>query len=191
MNRVAMMFVPAAVLIPLAFLFMSGNAGCPKVPTMTWAQACLESSDTPSLYNMCGEILEHAPDTAEVTVYALVAAMATKESSDTTGAEAESELIHGSPSGDEKAALQRCVYECSTARVLMLRIISDLTNCQFKDTEQEYVHAGAALETCADVLSTKFPGSSVVAMVAADRDKAMVARTLGAIVLSHYKQLEI
>ncbi|KAK3122698.1 hypothetical protein QOZ80_8AG0616950 [Eleusine coracana subsp. coracana] len=177
-----MIFVPAALLIPLAFLFMSGDATCPRVPTMTWAQACLKTTETPLLYNLCGEILQHAPDTAEATVYALIAAVALEQSYVATTNEAQSQLIHGSPSGDEKAALQRCIYKSSKAAMLILDVIKELGNCQFKNIAIEYVEADSMLISCTDALS-KFPNSPVLARTAAANGIGKVTRRLAVLVI--------
>jgi hypothetical protein len=59
---------------------------------------------TPAQFNLCQETLQHAPDSAPATVYAIVAA---NQSYEATIAEGVSELP--SSSGGVLAVLRRCV----------------------------------------------------------------------------------
>jgi hypothetical protein len=92
---------------------------------------------TPAQFNLCQETLQHAPDSAPATVYAIVAA---NQSYEATIAEGVSELP--SSSGDVLAARGR-----------MVNVISDMSACDFRNTCQVYTDAEAAVRACSDLLA--------------------------------------
>ncbi|KAK3120998.1 hypothetical protein QOZ80_8BG0644520 [Eleusine coracana subsp. coracana] len=168
----------------LTTLFMAGYA-CNKVPTMTYSNACLNISSTPAMYNTCQEALQHAPETAEVTVYASAAATAATESYGATILAAEELLLFGSLLADERAAVEQCLYKNSMAQGRMEKVVTAMDICKFEDTVEDYSYSMAAMESCRGALSG-FPGSPLVAMNAADHDVTIVAVDLGSLVLNNY-----
>ncbi|TVU43397.1 hypothetical protein EJB05_09865, partial [Eragrostis curvula] len=178
----AMTFI-LAMFISLAALSTAGDA-CDNVPRMTWADACLKSSSTPSQDNLCGETLQHVPDgAAEVTVYALTAAKAAKASYEATTAAAEPLAQHGwLPFPGSKPAFELCVRQSSVASARMVTVIGDMSKCEFHNTMQEYKDTLSALHSCREALMD-FPGSPLEANVTADLDVTAVAYGLGALVL--------
>jgi hypothetical protein len=114
--------IALVILVSLASLFMVESATCSRAPTpaMTWSEACLKACNTTSLYNLCQETLQGSPDTADATVYALVAAEVAKRSYDyeTTAAAAERRLGDASLPADERAEYQywhRPLRRCAAA----------------------------------------------------------------------------
>ncbi|TVU43396.1 hypothetical protein EJB05_09864, partial [Eragrostis curvula] len=172
------------MLISLAALFMPSVDACDNVLNMTWADACLKTSSTPSLYNLCGETLQHAPDAAqEVTVFALAAAEAAKASYNATAAAANQLLLQGDDvfTEDELAAIHHCRRSCSLAREHMAAVASGMSSCAFQDITKEYLDALAAVVSCRQALSG-FKGSPLEALNAADYSATEVAHDLGALV---------
>ncbi|TVU43381.1 hypothetical protein EJB05_09848, partial [Eragrostis curvula] len=179
-----MTFFTLAMLISLAALFMPSVDACDNVVNMTWADACLKTSSTPELYNLCGETLQHAPDAAqEVTVYALAAAAAAKASYNATAAAANQLLLQGDDmfTEDELAAIHHCRRSCSLAREHMTAVASGMSSCAFQDIIKEYLDALAAVVSCRQALSG-FKGSPLEALNAADYSATEVAHDLGALV---------
>jgi pectinesterase inhibitor-like protein len=177
----AFVTLATSVVVSLTALFMAGDA-CNKVPTMSWSEACLKVSPTPAVYNVCQETLQHAPDTAEVTVYAIAAATAAKNSYGVTTSAAEELLLFGSFPEVERAAIRQCLYKTSMARARMDDVVNDMNLCYFRDIFEEYIYTVYAMDSCKDALS-QFPASPLVAMNAADHDVTIVAVHLGSLVL--------
>ncbi|RLN04703.1 hypothetical protein C2845_PM13G02640 [Panicum miliaceum] len=177
--------VSLAALLPTAGSAAATDAWCIAPPTMTWADACLTACDTPALYNLCQETLLQAPDgaAAAATAYALAAARRAMASLGATAARAERLLRGGWFPGPEREACWRCVDDYLDARSRMAVVVGDLAGgCAIAQTRAEYVRAVAALERCAGALSG-FRGSPLVALNAADRDLAVLAYALGALIV--------
>jgi pectinesterase inhibitor-like protein len=174
MTIVLVMFVSL-----LATLFVAGNA-CNLVPVLRWSDACLKVCKTTELYNVCQDMLQRAPETAEVTVYALVMAKLARMSYDDTVAVADKLIARGLPR-DEREAYQRCIAGYYTARIEMVGVATDLTNCDFARTMREYHYAMAAMDSCGRELKA---GTPLNKLNAADRGRTTVAYDLGALVIN-------
>jgi len=74
--------------VSLTALFAGGEA-CDNVPSMTCTTACKETNKWEQL---CEQTLQTAPDTAEVTVYALIATRLAKRRYEDTMAELDQML---------------------------------------------------------------------------------------------------
>ena len=85
-----MAYIAAAVfaVVSLTALFAGGEA-CDNVPSMTCTTACKETNKWEQL---CEQTLQTAPDTAEVTVYALIATRLAKRRYEDTMAELDQML---------------------------------------------------------------------------------------------------
>ncbi|PVH36245.1 hypothetical protein PAHAL_6G029300 [Panicum hallii] len=146
------------ILVSLAALSTVGYA-CNQVPFLRWDEACLKACATAALYNLCQETLQHAPDAAEASVYALLAARFAGRSYDDSAGAAERLLAAGS----SVPAYRRCVDSC------------DLWRLRYR-----YADAAAAVESCGKGLAA---GAPLAAMNAADRDRTVVASGLGALIV--------
>ncbi|TVU43390.1 hypothetical protein EJB05_09857, partial [Eragrostis curvula] len=119
------------------------------------------------------EKLQRGPESAEVTVYALLVATM---SYDDTVAQAVRLIAGGMLPGDEREAYQCCIDSYATARIEMAGVVTDLTSCDFARTRWEYSYSVAAMATCGDGLKA---GTPLGPLSAADRDLTMVAYDLG------------
>jgi hypothetical protein len=125
-------------------------------------------------------LLQRAPDTAEVIVYALVMAKLARMSYDDTVAVADKLIARGLPR-DEREAYQRCIADYYTARIEMVGVVTDLTNCDFACTMREYHYAMAAMDSCGLGLKA---GTPLRKWNEANRDLTTVAYDLGALVIN-------
>ena len=97
MNMVA----AAVVVVSLAALLAAGEA-CNNVPSMTSYDACLTlSNKTERWHALCRETLSNAPATAELTVYALVAARLARQRYRNSVAEMDQMLGAGKLPGEK------------------------------------------------------------------------------------------
>ena len=178
MNMVA----AAVVVVSLAALLAAGEA-CNNVPSMTSYDACLTlSNKTERWHALCRETLQNAPATAELTVYALVAARLARQRYRNSVAEMDQMLGTGKLPADEKAAVDHCKAKYGEAGPLMAGVADQLFACDFSRVRQEYIDAQVAVGSCQDGLWA-YRGSPVVAMVTADYDLTMVSYLLGALIV--------
>jgi hypothetical protein len=127
---------------------------------------------TPAQFNLCQETLQHAPDSAPATVYAIVAA---NQSYEATIAEGVSELP--SSSGDVLAALR--LRDRGGARAHGER---DQRHVRVRLPEHMAgVHRCRGRREGLLRPAGQVPAPGVLAMNAADRDITTVARALGAL----------
>ncbi|KAL6659475.1 hypothetical protein ACP70R_003515 [Stipagrostis hirtigluma subsp. patula] len=179
MKRATMTLVLAMLLVSLAALFVAGDA-CDNIPSMRREDACFKAcTNDAHLYNLCRQVLQGSPESAEVTAYALTAARLATWSYDATVARASQLVANGVPH-DERDAYLRCINRYAVARGEAADVMAGIARCEFGRAEQEYVAAVAGVETCGDLLAA-FKSSPVVAMNAADHDLTMVAYDLGAL----------
>ncbi|RLN03445.1 hypothetical protein C2845_PM13G02680 [Panicum miliaceum] len=160
-----------SVLVSLATSFIAGDA-CNDVPSMTWGDACLNP-----------ETLRNGPDTAEVTVYARIAARLAKLKYESTIAAMDQTLAGGGSSlpGGEREAVGQCKDLYVGARGRMAGVADQLSGCDFTRARQDYLDAVSGITSCQSRLRS-FKGS-LPAMVAADLDLTMVAYDLGALIV--------
>ncbi|CAO2205712.1 unnamed protein product [Urochloa humidicola] len=176
----------AVVVVSLAAMLTAGEA-CDNVPTMTSADACLTLSNTTERWHaLCRDTLLNAPATAEVTVYALVAARLAKLRYRDAVGEMD-QMLGGAGSGtklpaSEAAALEHCREKYGEAGRLMAGVAEQLFACEMSRVRQEYIDAQVAVGSCQDGLWA-YRGLPVADMVSADFDLTMVAYLLGAIIV--------
>ncbi|KAK3121000.1 hypothetical protein QOZ80_8BG0644540 [Eleusine coracana subsp. coracana] len=181
MKSGAMTTVLLILLVSLATLFMV-ESRCDRAPTMKLSDACLKSCNTPSLFNHCQEILQGTPNTAEVNIYALAAAMAAKRSYETTAAAARRLAGDASLPADDRAAYKFCVGNYDAALKSMDGVIHDMSRCVFQSTLWYYVACDRGLWHCEDALST-LKDSPLLKMNVADRELLAVAQALGSLIV--------
>ncbi|TVU43392.1 hypothetical protein EJB05_09859, partial [Eragrostis curvula] len=169
------------MLFSLSTLFIVEGT-CDGAPIMTWTDACLKACTTPTLYNLCQQTLQIAPNTAQVTVYAFVAAKLAVTSYQTTTAAAKKLMADASVPADDRAAYKYCVDQYAVATERMDGVVDDMYNCKFNGTIREYVDSDSAVLKCTDALST-LKNSPLVKMNAADHDAAAVAQGLGSLIV--------
>ncbi|KAJ1267210.1 hypothetical protein BS78_07G038900 [Paspalum vaginatum] len=165
MKRAALTTV-LATLLSLAATLIAGGDACDKVPVMRWADACDKA----------------APEVAEVSVYALVAARSAARSYGALVGTAKRLIDKGSVSDDQRGAYQRCIDGYATAHTKMESAMAELMNCDFTRTRQHYVDAVAAMESCGKGLSSAGT-PPLVDMNAADKDRTLLAYDLGALIV--------
>jgi pectinesterase inhibitor-like protein len=169
----------------LAVPFLGGAAGerCSGVTSMAVEAACQTACGTRLLYDMCMDTLreDFDPDpsvSAEVTLYALHAAQHALESYLAT-VDAALELIKGSLGRDERAAYDVCVGEYGYAENSMRRVAKDmLPRCKLVGLGDEFMNGLMHLEKCRDLL-IRLPGSPLYARNLVDRNKDLLAYSLG------------
>ncbi|EES14524.1 hypothetical protein BDA96_07G037700 [Sorghum bicolor] len=166
------------VLTVTAFLFVAGDA-CGNVPQMRWTDACVKTGETAELYHVCQETLQHGPDAAELTAYVILAARLAKGSYDDTVGRAAQLIADGSLPGEQRASYQQCIDSYATARVQMVRVMGELTQCDFTHAGQELQAAVAAMAACGKGLAA---GTPLEALNAADKDRTTVVYDLGTLI---------
>ncbi|KAK3122701.1 hypothetical protein QOZ80_8AG0616990 [Eleusine coracana subsp. coracana] len=183
MTRAAMTFV-FAVLVSLATMFVSGNA-CNNVPTMGWVDACHKACDGQPWFNVCTDTLKNAPESAEVTVFTIIAARLAKSKYEDTMAAIDHALAGGElPAGEKRAAVESCKAKYAQARGSMVSVADQLFACDLSRAKQELADAKAAVEACKNGVWWASQGSSpLFPMVSANLDLTMVASDVGALVV--------
>lgn len=185
MARATMSFV-LAILASLAALFIAGDA-CDNVPTMTWIDACHKACDNQPWFDLCPDTLKNAPDSAEVTVFVLIAARLAKSKYEDTMAAVDHALGDAAalPAGGEKrAAVESCKAKYGEAHGLMASVADQLFACDLTRARQEFMDAKAAIEACKNGIWWAFQGSSsLFPMVSANLDLTMVTYELGTLVV--------
>ncbi|CAO2167991.1 unnamed protein product [Urochloa humidicola] len=182
MKRAAMITFVLATLVPLATLFTTGTA-CYNIDSMNRDDACLKSCNTkPEWYKLCQETLGSAPDTSEVTIYALMATnQATLKYGDTINKIINPMLGAGNLPDTEREAVSQCKGKYEEAGALMKSVANQLVGCDFRSGKQEYLDAEVAIQSCLDGLS-QFQFLPLYAIVTADHDLTMVALELGGLI---------
>ena len=170
----------ATIFVLTAFLFVTGGDACGNVPLVRWTDACVKTGETAELYHVCQETLQHGPDVAELTAYVILAARLAKWSYDDTVGRAEQLIAGGSLPGDQRASYQQCIDSYATARIQMVGVMDELTQCDFTHAGQELEAAVAAMEACGKGLAA---GTPLAALNAADKDRTTVAYDLGVLVV--------
>ncbi|PVH36250.1 hypothetical protein PAHAL_6G030100 [Panicum hallii] len=173
-----------AFLVPMATLFITG-AACNNVATMKRDDACHKSCDMkPEWYELCQETLRPAPDTAEVTLYALMATRQANLKYGDTMNTINQMLGAGNLPSKEREAVSHCKGKYGEAAALMASIAKQLDGCDFTRGRQEYIDAQVAIGSCQDGLWT-FQYMPLYAMVTADHDLTMVTFELGGLIFGN------
>ncbi|RCV30096.1 hypothetical protein SETIT_6G066600v2 [Setaria italica] len=153
-----------------AAMSIVGGEACNQGDLMKWNEACLMAAgNTVELYNLCQEMLQHAPDAAEMSEYARLAARFTNRSYSGTVAAAQRLLAGGSIPAGQRPAYRHCVERYSTASAQMASVMAELASCDYGRLKQRYVDAKAAMESCGRELAA---GTPLAAMNAADKAAA-------------------
>ncbi|CAD6266226.1 unnamed protein product [Miscanthus lutarioriparius] len=175
-----MAYVAAAVFaaVSLTALFAGGEA-CDNVPSMTWTAACKETNKWEQL---CQQTLQTATDSAEVTVYALIATKLAKSRYEETLAELDSMLGAGNLPGAERLAIDSCKENYSAALSKMAGVVDHMSACDFSLASKEYIDAEAGVRSCQEGLQP-YQFLPLFAKVSADHDLTLVAYLLGAIIV--------
>ncbi|KAL6659473.1 hypothetical protein ACP70R_003513 [Stipagrostis hirtigluma subsp. patula] len=169
------------ILFILAAVFIAGDA-CDNVPSMSSGDACHKACDGQPWYGLCPDTLRSAPDAAELTVYALVAARQATLKYEDTMATLDQMLGAGNLPAGERPAVDKCVDKYREAHGLMASVADQLSGCDFTRARQEYVDAQTAVGTCQNALWS-YQGLQLYAMVSADLNLTMVAYDLGALIV--------
>ncbi|CAO2205713.1 unnamed protein product [Urochloa humidicola] len=181
MKRAAMLTFVLAILIPLSTLFTIGIA-CYNVASMKMDDACFKSCNIkPEWYKICQDMLQPAPDTAEVTSYALMATRQANLKYEDTMNTINQMLGAGNLPNKEREAVSHCKGKYGEAGALTKSIAEQLDVCDFRDGRQEYIDAEVAIQSCLDGLWS-FQYLPLYPMVSADHDLTMVALELGAMI---------
>uniref|UniRef100_A0A0E0AQP7 Pectinesterase inhibitor domain-containing protein n=1 Tax=Oryza glumipatula TaxID=40148 RepID=A0A0E0AQP7_9ORYZ len=172
---VAMAFAVAAVVVDR----------CDNVPSMSMDDACLKAS------TLChGELLT-APESGEVTVYAVISARWAQRAYEATSRayEATSRAAAGllgnnnaSLAAGERAAYEACVARYASARARVMAAQSQLLGCSYASPKQELIDARVDVEACDGELSG-FAASPLHAMNADDQLKATLAYELTGLII--------
>jgi pectinesterase inhibitor-like protein len=176
-----MAYVAAAVfsVVSLTALFAGGEA-CNNVASMTWTAACQQ---TDRWEKLCQQTLQGtAPDTAEVTVYALIATRLAKSSYEETLAELDSMLGAGNLPGAERLAIDNCKEKYSAALSKMAGVVDHMPACDFSLASKEYIDAEAGVRSCQEGLQP-YQFLPLFAKVSTEHDLTLVAYLLGAIIV--------
>lgn len=165
------------MLVSLATLFVAGKA-CDKVQTRSRSEIChFQFAGVPEKYEVCKKALEKAPDTAQVTVFALMATRMAKLRFDTNAEKLERLAGNMSLPADDRAKYRHCVGHYAVARKHMEGVIKDLDGCKFEHIKQAYHDTDNALYKCQTALPELpimgYP--PLVQMARADRDANDVA----------------
>ncbi|KAJ1267225.1 hypothetical protein BS78_07G040300 [Paspalum vaginatum] len=144
-------FVSAVLLVSLA-LFTSGDA-CDKVPSMSREDACLKvgSNANKGWHRACQDALRSAPDTAEVTAYALMASRKALAKYNGTTKRIDDMLGDWNVTIQLKSTLQTCNEQYGKARGLMVGVAERLSRCDLAPAPpvMEEETAESVLNACA------------------------------------------
>ena len=175
-----MAYVAAAVFaaVSLTALFAGGEA-CDNVPSMTITEACQQTNKWEQL---CEQTLQGAPDTAEVTVYALTATTVARSRYQETLTELDQMLAPGNLPGAERLAIDNCKEQYSAAVSQIAGVVNNLSACNFTLASKENIDAEAGVRSCQEGLQP-YQFLPLFAKVSADHDSTMVAYLLGAIIV--------
>ncbi|KAK3120999.1 hypothetical protein QOZ80_8BG0644530 [Eleusine coracana subsp. coracana] len=177
----AMTVVLVMLVVSLTTLFITGDA-CDNVQTRSRSDVCFfQFKGMPTKYKLCMKMLENTPDTAEVTVYTLMATRLAKQKYETSAATLQRLMANASLPADERAKYKYCVNQYHVAREHIDCVINDLEGCKFKHIKQEYNDSDTALWNCQNALpeSSLLSGwPPLVKMVMGDRDATNVADSL-------------
>ncbi|KAL6659467.1 hypothetical protein ACP70R_003507 [Stipagrostis hirtigluma subsp. patula] len=174
MNKSALLVLAACLAV--ASLHAAGDKACPGVPTEAVDAACHDASTSPTMYDLCLRTLSSSPPTAEVSDYALVAAVAAADSCGSTVVACDQMSKNGSLTGDLSDAWDNCWSNYNAARGAIAGVRDLLGRCAFMDLRQGYMDALAALEDCtAKLLPAGGTTTPVYGMVVGDRDRAALA----------------
>uniref|UniRef100_A0A0E0LR41 Pectinesterase inhibitor domain-containing protein n=1 Tax=Oryza punctata TaxID=4537 RepID=A0A0E0LR41_ORYPU len=169
---VAMAFAVAAVVVD----------GCDNVPSMSMDDACLKASTSQPLLRLCHSELLNAPDSDEVTVYAVISAKSAQWAYEASSQAATGLLGNASLAGDERAAYEACVARYASARTRVMAVQSQLLECSYASPKQELIHARVDVEACGGELS-RFTASPLYAINADDQLKATLAYELTGLII--------
>ncbi|KAJ1267211.1 hypothetical protein BS78_07G039000 [Paspalum vaginatum] len=151
---------------------------------MKWDDACLRSCRANARWlQLCRQALERGPETAEVSVYALLVTMLAKVEYEDTMDRMDQMLRAGKLPADEKAAVDLCREKYGEAHGLMAGVTDQLFACDFSRDGQEYAGAHAAVGACRDGLRSFQGLPSLVAKVSTDHDLTTVSSLLGALIV--------
>ncbi|KAG0522446.1 hypothetical protein BDA96_07G037800 [Sorghum bicolor] len=176
-----MAYVAAAVLaaVSLTALLFAGGEACANVPSMTSTEACQQTNKWEQL---CQQTLQTAPDTAEVTVFALVATRLAKSAYEDTLSALDQMLGPGNLPGAERLAIDNCKETYSTALSKMAGVVDHMSACDFSLASKEYIDAEAGVRSCLEGLQP-YQFLPLFGKVSADHDLTLVAYLLGAIIV--------
>ncbi|TVU43385.1 hypothetical protein EJB05_09852, partial [Eragrostis curvula] len=178
------MTIVLVMLVSFATLLTAGYA-CDNVPTMSWKEACLKMPDKENMYQACLDMLKNAPDTAKVTIYALIVARATKLKYEDTMSIMGQMLTNGTMlpvSGRD--AIDSCMATYGKARGVMADVMDQLSGCDLTPIKQDYGNALVALTTCESKLwynSGKLL-SVLFDMITANDELTRIAEAMGGLI---------
>ncbi|TVU43391.1 hypothetical protein EJB05_09858, partial [Eragrostis curvula] len=187
MKSAAAMTIVLAMLVSFATLFTACNA-CDSEPTMSWKEACLKVSTDPKSENLlCLDMLRNAPDTANVTVYALIITRLANLRYEDTLATMDQMLTNGTMfHGSGREDVENCKVKYGEAHGLMVSVADRLSHCDLTTrTKQDYHDAQVALGSCQSGLWAMSGELWVLwGMVSANFDLAIVAEAMGGLIFS-------
>ncbi|TVU43405.1 hypothetical protein EJB05_09873, partial [Eragrostis curvula] len=187
MKSAAAMTIVLVMMVSMATLFTAGDA-CDREPAMSWKEACLTlHADPQSEYQLCLDMLRNAPDTANVTVYALIITRLAKLKYEDTLVIMDQMLTNGTMfhgSGREDA--ENCKVRYGEAHSLMVNVADRLSRCDLTTrTKQDYHDAQVALGSCQSGLWAMSGELWVLwGMTSANFDLAIVAEAMGGLIFS-------
>ncbi|KAJ1267218.1 hypothetical protein BS78_07G039700 [Paspalum vaginatum] len=172
-----------AVLFSLMASFVAGDP-CNNVPSMTWEDACLNAcgTDDAARLQLCKQTLQGAPDSAELTMYALIATRLARLKYEDSMAEMDQMMGTGNLGTDEKAAIGLCKKNYGLARSLLSGVNDQLFACDLSRVRQEFIDAQVAVGACQNGM-WEYQGLSLFAKVSADNDLTTVAYLLCALIV--------
>ncbi|WVZ95122.1 hypothetical protein U9M48_040923 [Paspalum notatum var. saurae] len=178
-------FVLAVLLFSLTASFAAGDP-CNNVPTMTWEEACVKACatdpDNAARLELCKQTLQSGPDSAEVTVYVLIATRLAKLKYEDTMAEMDQMMGPGNLGADEKAAISLCKKKYGEASSLLASVNDQLFACDLSRVRQEFIDAQVAVGACQNSMWA-YQSMSLLTKVSADNDLTVVAYLLGALIV--------
>uniref|UniRef100_A0A0D9X4A0 Pectinesterase inhibitor domain-containing protein n=1 Tax=Leersia perrieri TaxID=77586 RepID=A0A0D9X4A0_9ORYZ len=171
----------AAVFVFVAVLAAAGGSivvyGCDNVPSMSMVDACLKASTSQPLLELCHRVLLNAPDSGEVTVYAVIAAKSAQWAYEASAREAARQ-----DAGEAQAAYAACAARYAAARSLVMAAQEQLLSCSYGSPKQELIDGKADVEACGKEIA-RFTAAPLFAMNAADQLKADLAYYLTGLII--------
>ncbi|KAF0901199.1 hypothetical protein E2562_038322 [Oryza meyeriana var. granulata] len=176
-----------AVITAIAIACLTGGVvvvveACENVPSMSMDDACLKASTSQPLLRLCHGELLNAPESGELTVYAVIGAKMAQWSYEASSQAAARLLENPSLPGDERAAYEACARRYASARSLVMDVQTQLLGCSYGSPKQELIDARVHVEACGGEL-WRFTASPLYAMNADDQLKATLAYELTGLII--------
>ncbi|EEE68025.1 hypothetical protein OsJ_26004 [Oryza sativa Japonica Group] len=146
--------------------------------------ACLKASTSQPLLALCHGELLNAPESGEVTVYAVISARWAQWAYEATSRAAAGLLGNNNASlaAGERAAYEACVARYASAKARVMAVQTQLLECSYASPKQELIDARVDVEACGGELS-RFAASPLHAMNADDQLKATLAYELTGLII--------